>query len=68
SRQKINEIIIRNAKDLIIGKAERNKTEKPNTTDTALILIPLPVVLSATRTESTYVPPDNNSFLIRQKI
>jgi len=37
------EKMIRNAKDLIIGKDDKSNTENPNITDTALIVIPLPV-------------------------
>lgn len=39
------EKMIRNAKYLIVRNEETNKIKKPNITEKALIVIPLPVVL-----------------------
>lgn len=67
-RHKNIETMIRNAKDRIKGKADKNNTEKPTITEKALIIIPLPVVFKLMLIASGYDLPLVNSVFNRQKI
>ena len=67
-KQSKSDIIMRNAKDRIKGKADRNNIEKPTITENAFMVIPIPVVVKLVVIASGYDLPLFNSVFNRQNI